>query len=312
MNNGFTIEGLGSFLPPEVLTNDDLSRDYMDTTDQWIRERTGIGQRHIGGTTSELSIEAGRLAMADAGVGPGDIDQLLLATTSPDFICPGSAPAVAYGLGLDCGALDIQAACSGWVYGLVLAKGLLLQGEQRILVIGAEALDRITDYTDRGTGILFGNGAGAAVVSGSDAGGAEMLAWDLGANGKYVDILYSEHDGKLQMDGKEVFRQAVTVMVRSTKATLARAGLTADDVDFVIPHQANIRIVETAWKKLGFTMEQTGMVLEETGNTSGASIPLALDRARSDGRIKPGDNVLLLGFGAGMTWASTLIRWPAP
>lgn len=310
MSYGFTIEGLGSYLPPGVLTNEDLARDYMDTTDQWIRERTGIGQRHIGGTTSELSIEAGRRAMADAGVGPDDIDQLLLATTSPDYICPGTAPAVAHGLGLDCGALDVQAACSGWVYGLVMANGLLLQGEQRILVIGAEALDQITDYTDRGTGILFGNGAGAAVVSGSDAGGAELLAWDLGANGKYVDILYAEHGGKLQMDGKEVFRQAVTAIVRSTTATLERAGLTTDDIDFVIPHQANVRIVEAAWKKLGFSMEQTGMVLEETGNTSGASIPLALHSARDDGRIKPGSTVLLLGFGAGMTWASALLRWP--
>ncbi len=310
MSYGFTIEGLGSYLPPGVLTNEDLARDYMDTTDQWIRERTGIGQRHIGGTTSELSIEAGRRAMADAGVGPDDIDQLLLATTSPDYICPGTAPAVAHGLGLDCGALDVQAACSGWVYGLVMANGLLLQGEQRVLVIGAEALDQITDYTDRGTGILFGNGAGAAVVSGSDAGGAELLAWDLGANGKYVDILYAEHGGKLQMDGKEVFRQAVTAIVRSTTATLERAGLTTDDIDFVIPHQANVRIVEAAWKKLGFSMEQTGMVLEETGNTSGASIPLALHSARDDGRIKPGSTVLLLGFGAGMTWASALLRWP--
>ncbi len=308
MTLGFRFAGVGSYLPEKVITNADLSAS-MDTSDEWIRERTGIGQRHVGGTTSELATEAARIAMDRAEVRPDQIDQLLLATTSPDFICPGTAPAVAHALGLDCGALDIQAACSGWVYGLVHANGLMLQGMKRILVVGAEALDQITDYTDRGTGILFGNGAGAAVVEPDPSGKGELLSFDLGAAGEYTRILYAEHGGMLQMDGKEVFRQAVTAIQRSANNALERAGLTVADVDFVIPHQANIRIVEAAWKKLGFTMEQTGMRLQETGNTSAASIPLVLDKVLDEKRISEGDVVMFVGFGAGMTWATTIHRW---
>ncbi len=309
---GLRFLGVGSALPPKILTNDDLTAS-MDTSDEWIRERTGIGQRHIGGTTSGLATEAAAVAMTRAGVDPADIDLVILATTSPDYICPGTAPAVARELGLDCGAFDVSAACSGWVYGLTIAQGYLMQGMGRILVIGSETLDRITDYTDRGTGILFGNGAGAAVVEadprGPDAGGGALLGWDTGADGNYVHILYSEHDGVLQMDGKEVFRQAVKAIVRSTTRTLEMAGLGIDDVDLVIPHQANVRILEAAWKKLGFSMDDTVEILERTGNTSGATIPMALDQALHDDRIAPGDNVLFLGFGAGMTWASALVRW---
>ena len=305
---GFRIAGVGSALPEKILTNDDLTA-WMDTTDEWIRERTGIGERRIGGSTSGLSTEAAQKALAAAGVGPADIDQIVLATTSPDHICPGTAPAVARELGTLAGAFDLQAACSGWVYGLVVANGLLMQGMDRILVIGAESLDRITDYHDRGTGILFGNGAGAAVVERADVGNGALLSWDLGSNGNYVHILYADHGDVLQMDGKEVFRQAVTVMQRSATASMTKAGLTADDIDLVIPHQANIRIVESAWRKLGFSMDKTAMVLERTGNTSAASIPLALDDALQAGRIEPGDNVMFLGFGAGMTWASAIVRW---
>jgi 3-oxoacyl-[acyl-carrier-protein] synthase-3 len=308
MTLGFRFAGVGSHLPEKVITNHDLA-DAMDSSDEWIRERTGIGQRHVGGTTSELATEAARIAMDRAGVTPDQIDQLLLATTSPDFICPGTAPAVAHALGLDCGALDIQAACSGWVYGLVHANGLMLQGMERILVVGAEALDQITDYTDRGTGILFGNGAGAAVVEPDPSGVGELLSFDLGAAGEYVRILYAEHGDVLKMDGKEVFRQAVTAIQRSANNALDRAGLTVADIDFVVPHQANIRIVESAWKKLGFTMEQTAMRLHETGNTSAASIPLALDMALDEGRVHNGDIVMFVGFGAGMTWATTIHRW---
>ena len=305
---GFKIAGVGAALPDKVLTNDDLTA-WMDTTDDWIRERTGISERRIGGSTSGLATQAAQRALTDAGVEPDSIDQLILATTSPDHICPGTAPAVARELGLDCGAFDLQAACSGWVYGLVVANGLLLQGQKRILVIGAESLDRITDYHDRGTGILFGNGAGAAVVEQETDGQGQLLAWDLGSNGNYVHILYADHGDVLQMDGREVFRQAVSVIQRSVKATMEKAGVTADDIDLVIPHQANIRIVESAWKKLGFSMDKTAMVLERTGNTSAASIPLALDDSMAKGRINSGDLVLFIGFGAGMTWASALVRW---
>lgn len=305
---GFRFAGVGAHLPDTIVTNDDLSKN-MDTSHEWILERTGIAQRHVGGSTSELATAACERAMERAGVGPSDIDQLLLATTSPDFICPGTAPQVAYNLGLDCGALDIQAACSGWVYGLVHANGLLLQGMNRILVAGAESLDKITDYTDRGTGILFGNGAGAAVVERDPTGAGELLGFDLGAAGEYVHILFAEHGGLLQMDGKEVFRQAVTAIQRSATNALESAGLTVEDIDLVMPHQANVRIVESAWKKLGFTMEQTAMRLHETGNTSAASIPLVLDQALDQGRIKEGSIVMFLGFGAGMTWATTIHRW---
>ncbi len=305
---GFKITGVGAALPEKVLTNADLTA-WMDTTDEWIKERTGIGERRIGGSTSGLATEAAQRALSDAGVDADSIDQVILATTSPDHICPGTAPAVARELGLSCGAFDLQAACSGWVYGLVVANGLLIQGMDRVLVIGAESLDRITDYHDRGTGILFGNGAGAAVVERDETGQGQLLGWDLGSNGNYVHILYADHGDVLQMDGKEVFRQAVKVIQQSAKATMEQAGVTADDIDLIVPHQANIRIVESAWKKLGFSMEKTAMVLERTGNTSAASIPLALDDALRAGRISDGDNVLFLGFGAGMTWASAIVRW---
>ena len=308
-DRGIRITGVGAALPDKVVTNEDLTH-HMDTSDQWIRERTGIGQRHVGGTTSGLATEAARKAMERAGVAPDDIDLLILATTSPDHTCPGTSPAVAFALGLDCGAFDLQAACSGWVYGLIAARGFIAQGMQRILVIGSETLDRITDYTDRGTGILFGNGAGAAVVE-ALPGGDDLLGWDIGADGNYVGILYAEPGDTLRMDGKEVFRQAIVAMQRSTARTLAMAGMTIDDVDVVIPHQANVRIVEAAWKRIGFTMDQTVMILENTGNTSAASIPLALDHALATERIEPGQVVLFLGFGAGMTWASALVRWPA-
>lgn len=307
-NIGFRLSGIGAALPDTILSNDDLATS-MDTSDEWIRDRTGIGQRFVGGTTSGLAAEAAAAAMKRADVSAGDIDQLLLATTSPEFVCPGTAPAVAARLGLDCGALDIQAACSGWVYGLIMANGLLLQGQKKVLVVGAETLDRITDYTARDTGILFGNGAGAAVVEPDPDGQGQLLGWDLGADGNSVDILYAEHGGHLQMNGKEVFRQAVRAIERSATAALGRAGLEAKDIDLVIPHQANIRIIESAWKRVGFSMEQTGMRLHETGNTSAASIPLVLDAMLDQGRLQPGGNVMFLGFGAGMTWATAIVRW---
>ncbi|MEM9561266.1 MAG: beta-ketoacyl-ACP synthase III [Actinomycetota bacterium] len=305
---GLKISGIGAALPEKVLTNADLTA-WMDTSDEWIRERTGIGERRIGGSTSGLSTEAAQRALADAGVDASEIDQVILATTSPDHICPGTAPAVARELGILAGAFDLQAACSGWVYGLIIANGLLLQGMDKILVIGAETLDRITDYHDRGTGILFGNGAGAAVVERDQTGTGQLLSWDMGSNGNYVHILYADHGDVLQMDGKEVFRQAVTVMQRSATAAMESAGLTADDIDLIVPHQANIRIVEAAWKRLGFDMDRTAMVLERTGNTSAASIPLALDHALSENRVEPGSTVMFLGFGAGMTWACAIVRW---
>lgn len=308
MTIGMKITGMGAALPDKVITNEDLTA-WMDTSDEWITERTGISQRRIGGTTTGLATEAGRKALTESGIAPEDIELLIVATTTPDYIMPATAPAVARELGLNCGAFDVAAVCSGFVYAITVAQGYIAQGLTKILVIGADTMERITDYTDRGTGILFANGAGAAVIEADPTGEGKILGWDLGADGNYVHILYSEHDDTMVMDGKEVFRQAVKVMRQTTLKTLEMAGLEISDVDVIVPHQANVRIVESAWKKLGFSMDKTLMVLNETGNTSAASIPLCLDRGLSENRIKAGDNVLMLGFGAGMTWASVLLRW---
>lgn len=304
---GAVITGVGVALPEKLVTNADLAL-RIDTTDEWITDRTGIRERRIGGTTASLSVEACKMAMEKAGVGPGDIDLLILATTTPDKILPATAPWVQYELGLDCGAFDLAAACSGWVYGLVAAHGFIGCGSNRILVVGAETLSRIVDWDDRSTAILFSDGAGAAVVEAVDGPG-QMLAWDLGADGSATGILYAEHGDFIKMDGREVFRRAVRVMVDSANRTLAKAGLTADDIDIVIPHQANIRIIEAANQRLGIPMEKTVIVLHRTGNNSGATVPTALHEAVETDRIHDGDLVLFVGFGAGMTWASALVRW---
>lgn len=302
------ITGWGVSLPDKIVTNDDLAKT-IDTSDEWIRERTGIAERRIGTSTAELGAAAAAKAMAHAGVGPADIDMVLLATTTPDKQCPGTAPVIQEMLGLDCGALDVQAACSGFVYGLVMANGLLTTGANRILVIGAETMSRITDWTDRGTAILFGDGAGAVVMERTDGPGS-LLGWSLGSAGEYEEILYADHNGGcLIMNGKEVFRQAVKVMVKSSNEALAMAGLTIDDITLVVPHQANKRIIEAACKRLGCPVEKTSQVLQYTGNTSSASIPLALVDALDKDRVSPGDHVLLVGFGAGMTSASAVLRW---
>lgn len=305
---GLNFVAMGSALPDKTMTNQDLTA-MMDTSDEWIFERTGIRERRLGGTTSELAMAAARDALDRSGIDPATIEQVVLATTTPDYMMPGTAPAVAHELGLTCGAFDVQAVCSGWVYGLVVVNGLLQQGMGRVLLIGAETMERMTDYHDRGTGILFGNGAGAVIVDRDDAATGRLLSWDLGSNGRYVHILYAEHGEYMSMDGKEVFRQAVTVMRDSAAKSLERAGLEPDDIDLVVPHQANIRIVEAAWRKIGFSMDRTPMVLERTGNTSSASIPLTLDEALKQGRVSNGDKIMFLGFGAGMTWASAIVEW---
>lgn len=306
------IIGWGTALPDGVLTNADLEA-RLDTTDEWITERTGIQERRHGGTTAGLAAEAGRAAIEHAGVDPASIDLLILCTTSPDRSLPASASRVQELLGLDCGAFDLNAACSGFVYGLAAANGYIAMGSQRVLLIGAETLDRMTDPDDRNTAILFGNGGGAAVIDAiPDGEPPQLLGWDVGSDGSLEHILYSEVGGYMQMDGREVFRRAVRVMVASANKAMAQAGVTADDIALVVPHQANIRIIESAWQKLGFTLDQSAIVLGQTGNTSAASIPLALADALENGRAKDGDLVLLVGFGAGMTWASAVLRWSDP
>lgn len=305
---GIAIRGWGSALPEKVVTNDDLAAT-MDTNDEWIRERTGIRERRIGGTTAGLATEAAQKALDVAGFSPESIDLLILATTTPDQTVPATSATVQHALGLTCGAMDLNAACSGFVYALSLANGLAGVGAKRILLIGAETLSRIVDWEDRGTAILFADGAGAVVVEAVEGQGA-VLGWNLGADGSLVHVLYSDVGGFIQMNGREVFRQAVRVMVDSSQRTLAQAGLNAADVDLVIPHQANVRIIDSACAKLGIPSEKAMVNLPTTGNTSAASIPLALCDAIADGRVNEGDTVLLVGFGAGMTSASAVLRWP--
>jgi 3-oxoacyl-[acyl-carrier-protein] synthase-3 len=299
--------GWGTALPEKVVTNEELSKT-MDTTDEWIRERTGIERRHIGGTTASLSIESGRKAIQMAGIDPLSIDALVLSTTTPDRTVPATSAAVQHGLGLRCGAFDVNAACSGFVYALVTGHGLIAMGMKRVLVIGTDTLSRITDWTDRNTAILFADGSGAAVIE-AVTGPGQLLGWDFDADGSLEELLYAEIGGTLHMEGKEVFRRAVRIMVDSAEKSLKASGLTANEIDLVVPHQANVRIIEAACKRLDIPMSKAAIVLQETGNTSSGSIPLALFDAVANGRVKSGDNVLLVGFGAGMTAASAVIKW---
>lgn len=304
---GTRITGTGGQLPDKVVTNDDLAA-RIDTNDEWIRARTGIEERRIGGTTTGLAAAASRLALERAGVDAGQLDLVILATTTPDRAVPASAPGVALELGASCGAFDINAACSGWVYGLVMAHSLIGSGMNRILVAGAETLSRITDWDDRTTAILFADGGGAAVLE-SVPGPGDLLGWDLAADGTTEKHLFAETGGYLEMNGKEVFRHAVALMADSADRALARAGFGADDVDVVIPHQANVRIIEACCKRLGVDPERAVLTLPFMGNTSAATVPFTLDHALAQDRIAPGDVVLFSGFGAGMTAASAVMRW---
>ena len=309
---GARFTGWGIALPDRIITNEELSQT-METSDEWIRERTGIHRRHVGGSTASLSVASGRIAMDMAGVQPLDIDALVLATTTPDRQVPATSAAVQRELGLSCGAFDINAACSGFVYALAVAHGLIAIGSKKVLLIGTDTLSRITDWTDRNTAVLFADGSGAAVLEATDGPG-HLLAWDLDADGNAEELLYAEIGGNIHMDGKEVFRRAVRIMVDSAQKSLAIAGVEANDIALVVPHQANTRIIDAACDRLGIPRERTAVVLHETGNTSSASIPLALfdaaDGGAMSGRsLRDGDLVLLVGFGAGMTAASAIIRW---
>ena len=304
---GGVITGWGTALPEKVLTNDDLSK-MMDTSDEWIRERTGIHQRHVGVTTASLSVESGKRAIEMAGIDPLSIDALVLSTTTPDRAVPATSARVQHELGLSCGAFDINAACSGFVYGLATAHGLIAMGANKVLLIGTDTLSRITDWTDRNTAILFADGSGAAVIEAVEGQG-EMLAWDIAADGSLEPLLYAEIGGFLHMDGKEVFRRAVRIMVDSAQKSLNNAGLNIEDIALIVPHQANTRIIKAACERLGAPLEKTAIVLHRTGNTSSASIPLALFDAVDAGSLQRGDLVMMVGFGAGMTAASSIIRW---
>jgi 3-oxoacyl-[acyl-carrier-protein] synthase-3 len=303
---GSRITGWGTALPEKVLTNTDLE-GWLDTSDEWIRERTGIEERRVGGVTSDLAVDAAQAALTKAGRAPADVDAVIMTSSTPDQTFPATASTVQDVLGLECGAFDLNAACSGFVYGLVIAQGLIAIGHRCVLVIGADAMSKVTDWDDRSTAVLFGDGGGAVVVEASEED--HLLAWDLGSDGSARGLLYCDVGGTVVMDGPEVYRRAVRVVVDSARKTLDAAGLTADAVDHLVPHQANQRIMDAASRRLGIPDEKVVSVLARTGNTSSASIPLALADAADNGRLADGDLVLLVGFGAGMSVGSALLRW---
>ena len=307
IGRGGVSTGYGIAVPDKVVTNDDLSLT-LDTNDAWIRERTGIRERRIGGTTSGLAIEAGLAALEKAGRRPDEIDAIILATTTPDQIVPGTSATVQDGIGITGGAFDVNAACSGFVYALTVAHGMIAIGAERLLVIGSETLSRITDWDERSVSILVGDGAGAVVVEAVDGPG-QLLSYRLGADGSLRHLLKCDHGGYLYMNGKEIFRKAVAVVVESAQQAIAEAGLTPDQIDLVVPHQANLRIISAACQRLGIPEEKAVVVIDRYGNTSSASIPLALADALDTDRLQAGHHVLLTGFGGGMTWASAVLKW---
>ena len=326
------IVGWGCHVPEKVITNKDLEQ-IVDTSDEWIRSRTGIEQRHVAAdpkeTTATLAIKAARKALETADVYPRHVDLIICATSSPEHTFPATASIVQDALGaVNAGAFDLSAACSGFVYGLALARGLILAGDaEYVLVIGAETLSRIVDWTDRNTCILFGDGAGAVLVAasnvpggiqatvlGSDGSGADALSLPAGGSAMPASLeTVSNGSHYIKMDGKAVFRFAVRVMADATRRVLEKAGLAVDDVDLVIPHQANKRIIQNSiLRQLKIPEEKVFINLQKYGNTSTASIPIALCEAIEAGKVKPGQNIVFVGFGAGLSWAAAAIHWSVP
>jgi 3-oxoacyl-[acyl-carrier-protein] synthase-3 len=315
--------GSGGYLPPRILTNRDLSQ-IVDTSDEWITQRTGIKERHVaaeGQLTSDLAVEAAKAALADAGMTVADIDLIVMATATPDYTFPAAAVTVQEKLGMLHGAaFDVQAVCSGFLFALTSADAMIRAGQaKRALVIGAETFSRILDWTDRTTCVLFGDGAGAVVLGGEpgrDVKDRGVLVSRLRSDGRYRDKLYVDGGpstsgtvGHLRMEGREVYRHAVTMITDVIEEAFAATGLTADDIDWFVPHQANVRIIDASAKKLGIPLEKVVRTVDRHGNTSAASIPLALSVAVRDGRIKRGDLILLEAMGGGFTWGAVLVRW---
>jgi 3-oxoacyl-[acyl-carrier-protein] synthase-3 len=304
---GAAITGWGLALPDKVVTNADFEA-RLDTSDEWIIERTGIRERRFGGTTKSLAVEAALAALAKSGNVGSDIDLVVLSTTTPDQAVPATSSAVHHELGCTGAAFDLNAACAGFVYSLVTAVSMLGIGYKRALVIGADTLSRITDQEDRGTAVLFADGAGAVVIEARPERDL-MLSYDLGLDGSLTSILCCDHGGYIFMEGREVFRRAVRCSVDSAVKVLKDANVTVDDISLFVPHQANQRIIDAAVQRLGLAPEKSAIVLDRTGNTSSGSMGIALAEAADQGRVADGDLVLLSGFGAGMTWASALLRW---
>ena len=323
-----SIAGLGHYLPAETISNADLA-SMVETSDRWITTRTGISSRHRAATsqaTSDLAIEASRRALADAGVDADAIDLILIATATPDSPVPATASIVQDALGAtNAGAMDLNAGCSGFLYGLHTADAMVRAGAaERVLLIGAETLTRITDYADRTTCILFGDGAGACVVA--REGRMQVVHSGIGSDGSQADLISVESGGSrspasadtvaagqhyLRLDGGRVFRQAVRRMVQAGEEALAATGLTADDIAWVIPHQANARILSAVGEQIGIAVPKVVIDVAETGNTSAASVPIALDRARAAGSFEDGQHIMLIAFGAGLTWACQILKLTA-
>ncbi len=317
------IAGTGRYLPEKILTNFDLEK-MVDTTDEWIRTRTGVERRHCVApdqTTSDMCVEAARKAMASAGVGPTDIDMVIVGTTSPDLIFPNVGTLVQHRLGIPaCPAVSMEAACTGFIYALTTADKFIKSGDvTRALVIGAECITKLIDWKDRNTCVLFGDGAGAVILERSDEPG--ILATHLGADGQYRDLLYypvgasknlakaGTDEAAIMMTGKDVFKVAVQTLGDVATRTLEAAGVSKDELDWLVPHQANIRIIQATAKRLGLPMEKVIVTVQDHGNTSAASVPLALDVGVRDGRIKRGQLILMEAFGGGFTWGSVLMRF---
>ncbi len=318
------VRGTGHYLPERVVENSWFA-ERLDTSDDWIRSRTGIERRHFaaeGETTSQLAIRAARAALAHADMQPDDIDAIIVATSTPDFTFPSVATMVQAGLGMTRGfAFDVQAVCAGFVFALANADGLICAGQaDRVLVIGAETFSRIMDWTDRGTCVLFGDGAGAVIVEATAGQGTSedrgILATDLNSDGRYKDLLHVDGGvsstgtaGVLRMQGNLVFRHAVEKLAQTAHRALDKAGLTPADVDWLVPHQANLRIITATAQKMQLPMDKVILTVSDHGNTSAASIPLALSVADDQGRFRPGDVVVTEAIGGGLSWGSVILRW---
>ena len=316
--------GIGHYLPTRVVANAEFGKT-LDTTDEWIRDRSGIERRHFaadGETTSQMAIAAARAALDMAGLTADDIDAIIVATSTPDLTFPSCATMVQAGLGMERGfAFDVQAVCAGFVFALANANALIIAGQaRRVMVIGAETFSRIMDWTDRGTCVLFGDGAGALLLEAQDGTGQSddrgILSTDLNSDGRYRDLLYvdggvssSQTTGVLRMEGREVFRHAVEKLAETAHRALDRAGVGADDVDWIVPHQANLRIITRTAQKMGVGMDRVVVTVQDHGNTSAASIPLALSVGVGRGQIKRGDLLVCEAIGGGLAWGAVVIRW---
>lgn len=323
MTRRAVVKGVGHYLPERIVPNSEFEAT-LETSDEWIRARSGIERRHFaaeGETTSILATRAAQAALSNAGLEGQDIDAIILATSTADMTFPSAATMVQHAIGNTKGyAFDVQAVCAGFVYALSNANALIVSGQaNRVMVIGAETFSRIMDWTDRGTCVLFGDGAGALILEGEEGEGTNddrgILATDLNSDGRYRDLLYvdggvaTQNTGKLRMEGKEVFRHAVEKLAATAHTALDKVGLGADDVDWVVPHQANIRIIQSTAKKLGVGMDRVVVTVQDHGNTSAASIPLALSVGVANGQIKRGDLVVTEAIGGGLAWGAVVLRW---